>query len=113
MENSSNETFAELFKDHLDRSEGHLMKIIERITIMEGKTDGINRRLDISNGRIAKSEDAIQDLRIGQASVIGEITSLKRFADNSQVEGNKLKNTFIEKALYVIAGLITAWIVKN
>lgn len=57
-------------------------EIIRAIGNLEGKIDGINRRLDITNGRIAKSEDNIANLKTSEAvsnnkfNFIGAIGSL-------------------------------------
>jgi len=39
-------------------TKGEFTEIIKELTEVHVKVDGINRRLDISNGRIAKLEDA-------------------------------------------------------
>lgn len=47
-------------------NDGH-QEILLAIGRLEGKVDAINRRLDITNGRVAKSEEKISTLQIDGA----------------------------------------------
>lgn len=89
--------------------------VIERLAIIETKLDGVNRRLDISNGRIAKSELVIQDLRMADAEIS---TTLQDFAayKQHQTEGvEKFKywvlNNLGSVTSSVMGGLILSYLV--
>lgn len=54
-------------------SENILNRISQDIGRLEGKVDGINKRLDISNGRIAKNEEKINALESFKDNLQGRI----------------------------------------
>lgn len=46
-------------------------EIMRAIGNLEGKIDGINQRLDVSNGRLSKHDEKIQSLEISRGELKG------------------------------------------
>lgn len=76
------------------------------------KIDGVNRRLDISNGRIAEHERAIQDLQI-RASQIDVLMDHVQGERSAQMESRRrYKMAMFERLLWLMGAVILATIVR-
>lgn len=85
----------------------HVISVIA--TLIE-KVDGINRRLDISNGRIAKAEDKLIDLKAVDVQTLNSLEELKK--EESQRDNNRktVKNWFVHNLSTICFTLLTAYL---
>lgn len=78
---------------------------------LQAKVDGINRRLDMSNGRITQHERAIQDLRVRESEVRVQLRHLESERSGRLAHQRHYRIAMFERLLWLVAAVILALIV--
>jgi hypothetical protein len=84
---------------------------VAALSALEAKVDGINRRLDVSNGRIAQQDLTIQDLRVRESQARVRI---HQFADERKLQlasRRGVRMAMLERLLWLVGATLLALIV--
>ncbi len=81
------------------------------LATLQAKVDGINHRLDISNGRIASHDEAIQQLRIHETQFSTDLAHLQQDRDTSRAFGRQWRLAVIERCFWFLGAMVLAAIV--
>jgi hypothetical protein len=78
---------------------------------LQAKVDGIIRRLDVSNGRIAQHERAIQDLRVHESEIRVLLRHLEADRAGQVAHQRRYRIAMFERFLWLVAAIILALVV--
>ena len=81
------------------------------LSALEAKIDGINHRLDVSNGRIAKHEQALQDLRVSESQARIRLHHIEDERQDTLVSKRGLRIAMFERLLWLVGATLLALIV--
>ncbi len=81
------------------------------LATLQAKVDGINHRLDVSNGRIANHDEAIQQLRIHESQLSTDLAHLQQERDSNRAFGRQWRLAVIERCFWFLGAMILAAIV--
>jgi len=78
---------------------------------LQVKVDGINRRLDVSNGRIAQHDQTIQELRINEARILMQLQQSGSDRSERQANRRRFGLALFERLVWLVAAIILALVV--
>jgi len=82
------------------------------LAALGAKMDGVNRRLDVSNGRIAEHEHAIQELQI-RAGQMGVLLGHVQDSGKAQQENQRrFRMAMFERLVWLVGAVLLAAIVR-
>lgn len=106
----------------LEKLEEYQTQTVRTLAVIQEQVSGINRRLDISNGRIAKSEDEVTSLKIVDAQVLenlrhvtGQVEEWKRESVKREDEKRQGKQKLAiskRERIYWAVGVIVVMLVS-
>ena len=76
------------------------------------KMDGINRRLDISNGRIAEHEQAIQELQIRTTQTGLQLGQVQEERATQRDNQQRYRMAMFERLLWLLGAVLLALMVR-
>ena len=84
-----------------------------KLSALEAKIDGINRRLDVSNGRLEHHDTALQDLRVRESQARVRLHHLEDDSQDRNVARRSVRLAMIERLLWVAGATLLALIVHQ
>lgn len=81
------------------------------LATLQAKVDGINRRLDVSNGRIATHEEAIQELRLEEGRIVADLEQLQDEREQRREAQRRWRMAVAERALWLVGAVLLALVV--
>lgn len=79
---------------------------------LSAKMDGINRRLDVSNGRIAEHEHAIQELQIRTSQIHTQLGHVQEERAVQRESRRLFRVAMFERLLWLLGALLLTAIVR-
>ncbi len=79
---------------------------------LAAKVDGINRRLDVSNGRIAEHEQAIQELRLRTSQMGLQLGHVQEEYAARREDRRRFRMAMLERLLWLLGAVALAAIVR-
>ncbi len=94
------------------RSLGELKsETVAALATLQAKVDGINRRLDASNGRLAAQEEAIQQLRLRESRLRTDLGRLQEESESRRAHRRQWRGALIERFLWLVGAILLALVV--
>lgn len=81
------------------------------LATLQAKVDGINRRLDVSNGRLGAHEEAIQQLRLQESQIRTDLGRLQEESDSRRASRRQWRVALIERFLWLAGSILLALVV--
>jgi hypothetical protein len=78
------------------------------LSALETKIDGINRRLDVSNGHLAQHDVAIQDLLVRESQTRTRLDQIEDERQGRLANERGLRMAMIERFLWLVGSLVLA-----
>ena len=97
---------------HLAASVGSRASAVTDINATAAKVDGINRRLDVSNGRIAEHEHAIQELRLRTSQMGLQLGHVQEEYAARREDRRRFRMAMLERLLWLLGAVALAAIVR-
>jgi hypothetical protein len=104
QKSSSEVNYALMSEEHIHN------ELIAKMAVVETKVDGINRRLDISNGRIAKNENAVNELKIADIELKNTLEQFNSFKAKQTAGIERIKYLLIDKSSTIMTGILLAYL---
>lgn len=93
-------------------SDEKTIEIIDRLARIEQRVtdgfDGVHKRQDFANGRIAKTECEIQKLKATDIEVLAKFSNVLSYYNESKTTRNKLYWIWIERLVWVMCAVLLA-----
>jgi hypothetical protein len=86
---------------------------IAALSTLATKIDGINRRLDVSNGRLAQHEEALQELRVRESQMRIRLRHVEEESQGRQVTRRSFRMAMFERLLWLVGATLLAVIVHS
>lgn len=94
------------------RSIGELKsETVYALATLQGKVDGIHRRLDHSNSRIAKHEETIQELRLQSSQLDTELGHLRSEHEGRIARNRQVGMAMLERLFWLVGSIVLALVV--
>lgn len=95
------------------RSLGELKsETVSSLATLQAKVDGINRRLDASNGRLAQHEEAIQQLRLHEDRLRMDVGLLQEESEARRTHQRQWRVAVMERLLWLVGAILLAIVVR-
>jgi hypothetical protein len=83
------------------------------LSTLATKIDGINRRLDVSNGRLGQHEQALQELRVLESQMRIRLRHVEDERQGRQQSRRSFRMAMFERLLWLIGATLLALIVHT